>query len=148
MQGEQTPASPGRPTCFSIQIDDFIPWHVDTPHLYTLRISPSEEGSAQTIEQPFGMCKLEVTSDSLYLNNQPFYVKGYIRGREAHDHPNFKNLPEAEFYAENIRQAKEHGFNLIRFHSRVPSEECMRAADELGIFIHVEMRKYFGKYQK
>jgi hypothetical protein len=52
-----------------------------------------------------------------------------------------------EFYEKDIKAAKDYGFNLIRFHSRIPDEECLDVADQLGIFIHVEIRKYFAKYK-
>jgi len=139
---------PGAEAQFDVAFKELKPWHVNTPHLYELHLRLS--GGAGEIEEveTFGMRKIHVTREGLFVNNQPFYVRGYIRGREAHDHPNLENLPLEEYYAKNIRMAKRHGFNFIRFHSRVPPEECFRVADRLGIFIHIEMRKYFGKYQK
>ena len=38
----------------------------------------------------------------------------------------------------NIRQAKKFGFNLVRFHSTIPSDEFVEAADEEGLLIHME----------
>ena len=42
--------------------------------------------------------------------------------------------------------AKSYGYNTIRFHSVVPTEECFRAADDLGILIHIEIRKVNDNY--
>jgi len=140
--------SSGHKVHFEAPIKNFKPWNIDAPYLYTLKLSLTVDGKAVEMSEHFGMRKIHVTKDEIYVNNKPFYARGYVRGRDAHDHPNFEELPLEEFYARNIRNAKSYGFNLIRFHSRVPLEECFRAADKLGIFIHIEVRDYYGRYQK
>ncbi|MFH0797049.1 MAG: glycoside hydrolase family 2 TIM barrel-domain containing protein [Candidatus Omnitrophota bacterium] len=138
----------GAPVRFKAQVPNFKPWNVNTPYLYTLDLTLEVPGREFAIRQRFGMRKIEATADGLFLNNERFFVRGYIRGREAHDHPNLEGMPLKEYYAKNIRMAKAYGFNFVRFHSVIPPEECFQVADELGILIHIEMRKYYGKYQK
>lgn len=133
---------------FEAAIPDFIPWSTDNPYLYLLKMVLNPNSQNLCLSQHFGMRKIHATSEHIFVNNEQFCARGYIRGREAHDHPNLCNLELEEFYAKNIRNAKKYGFNLIRFHSRVPSKECFDAADKLGIFIHIEVRTYFGQYQK
>jgi len=140
-------ATPGAPVRFEVGMAGFRPWNVDTPHLYALNLALAGGGKATSVSETFGMRTIRAAPDGIYVNGQPFYVRGYIRGREAHDHPNLDNLPAEEYYARNIRAAKAYGFNLARFHSKVPPEECFAAADRLGIFLHVEYRTYFGLYQ-
>jgi beta-galactosidase len=139
---------------FDVALKDFHPWTLDDPYLYkfvlTLKSSKTfRDGSSSCqISESLGMTKFHTAGTTLYMNNVPLCVRGVIRGREAHDHANLLGLPEEEFYAKYIRQARSLGFNLIRFHSRVPSDAYFRAADKLGILTHVEIRKYYGKYQK
>jgi hypothetical protein len=132
-------------THISAEISDCKLWSVNSPYLYSFEIN-FDDGINESIK--FGMRSIKVEGKEILINKKPFCARGYIRGREAHDHPNFQNLPLTEYYEKNIKAAKEYGFNLIRFHSRIPAEECFEAADRLGIFIHVEIRKYFGHYQK
>ena len=139
---------PGEEVAFEAQIEGFRPWNVQTPYLYTFGLTLACDQGPVEISQAFGMRKFHATSDALYVNNERVFLRGHIRGREAHDHPNLEGLPLEEYYAKNIRAGKALGFNLIRFHSQVPPEECFSAADRLGMFIHVEIRKYFGKYPK
>jgi hypothetical protein len=146
-EGELTP-EPASPCTFGLELPGFTPWSVRAPHLYALRMTIEMPDGERAIEKPFGMRKIHVEGDQVFVNNEPFYVRGVIRGREAHDHPNLMDLPEEEYYAKYIREAKAFGFNFIRFHSRIPPKACFRVADRLGIFLHVEIRKYFGKYQK
>ena len=108
------------------------PWSVESPVLYTL------EAEGQTIR--FGHCALETMQNRfVLLNGKPVYLRGYIRGIIAHDHPNMTGLSDYEAACKNIRQAKKYGFNLVRFHSTIPSEDFVRAADELGMLIHMEI---------
>ena len=100
------------------------------------------------LSRNFGMRKFHVENKQIHLNNSPFYVRGIIRGREAHDHPNLSSISELAYYEKFIRAAKKLGFNFIRFHSKVPPDAYFDAADRLGILTHVEIRKYYGKYQK
>lgn len=139
---------PGCLASFEIKFKNMILWSINSPYIYTLKLSLNIDGKETTAEESFGMRKIHVMGRDIYLNNEKFYIRGYIRGREAHDHPNFENLPPEKFYEKNIKAAKDYGFNFVRFHSRIPPEECFAAADRLGIFIHVEIRNYYGKYQK
>jgi len=144
----QLTTEPGRPGQFHARIENCRLWNVDTPHLYELRLSLDIAGRAVQVTETFGMRTIRTSGRTIYVNDQPFLVRGYIRGREAHDHPNLLGLTLDEYYAKNIRMAKAYGFNFVRFHSQVPPVECFRQADRLGIFIHVELRRYFGIYQK
>ncbi|MHC4716216.1 MAG: glycoside hydrolase family 2 TIM barrel-domain containing protein, partial [Planctomycetota bacterium] len=123
-------------------------WTVETPDLHTLRLRLMIDGEEIAVAETFGLRTIAAVGRAVHVNGQPFLLRGYIRGREAHEHPNLANLPEEEFYAKNFRAAKAYGFNLVRFHSRVPPDVCFDVADRLGMFVHVEYRTYFGLYQK
>jgi len=140
--------SPGKQARFTAEMPDFRFWDVHDPYLYEFQVELRTGGEPVEVVERFGMRKIHATPETIHVNNRPFLVRGFIRGREAHDHPNLQNLPVKEYYAKNIRAAKAYGFNLVRFHSKVPPDECFAAADELGMFIHVELRTYFGIYQK
>ncbi len=133
---------------FAARMPGFTPWTIEDPFLYRLEIVLNVAGREVRVVQDFGMRKFHVADRQIHLNNKPFYVRGVIRGREAHDHPNLSGLSERGYYEKFIRAAKALGFNFIRFHSRVPPAAYFEAADRLGILTHVEVRKYYGKYQK
>ena len=107
-------------------------WELDAPTLYTL------EAEEETLR--FGHMSLRsFQNKQVLLNDAPVYLRGFIRGIVAHDHPNMTGLSDYEAARKNILQAKKYGFNLVRFHSTVPSEDFMRAADELGLLVHMEI---------
>ncbi|MBL8026099.1 MAG: hypothetical protein JNL74_06800, partial [Fibrobacteres bacterium] len=133
---------------FTVDLPGFTPWSVHNPYLYALVLTIRMNGKEVQVEQKFGMSKVETRNNKIYFNNREIFLKGVIRGREAHDHPNLMNLPEKEYYRKYIQEAKAYGFNFIRFHSRIPNNVYFEVADELGMLTHIEIRKYFGKYQK
>ena len=107
-------------------------WSVDSPVLYTLE--------ANGESQRFGHMSLRsFQNKQVLLNDTHVYLLGYIRGIVAHDHPNMTGLSDYEAARKNILQAKKYGFNLVRFHSTIPSEDFLRAADELGLLVHMEI---------
>ena len=123
------------------------PWSVENPTLYTIKMTVEyENGDVEELSDRFGFRYLSADEKNIYLNGFPFYMRGYIRGCAAHEHENNCNLSEYEFYKKNILMAKSYGYNTIRFHSVVPCEECFRAADDLGILIHIEIRKPNDNY--
>lgn len=142
-----TGASSGVVT-FDEELPGFKPWSIESPHLYLLKMTLNTDDGPVEVDQTFGMRKVHVKGREIYFNNEPFYVRGFIRGREAHDHPNMMGVSETQYYEKNIEMAKAFGFNFIRFHSRIPPIEFLEAADRMGMLCHVEIRKYFGKYQK
>ncbi len=145
--GGRLPAKGGK-VKFEVKMGKFTPWSVARPYLYKLIFEAKIGREKRELVQTFGMYKLHAEGTTMFMNNLPLCVRGVIRGREAHDHVNLLGLDEEEFYAKYIRQAKKLGFNFVRFHSKVPPDAYFRAANKLGILTHVEIRKYYGKYQK
>jgi len=142
------PADGNGTVALTIDMAGFTPWSVNRPFLYRLDLCLHGPGGAETLSKRFGMCKVETRNNRIYFNNRELFLKGVIRGREAHDHPNLANLTERDYYRTYILAAKAYGFNFIRFHSKIPSDVYFEVADELGMLTHIEIRKYFGKYQK
>lgn len=128
-------------------VADVLPWTLDAPTLYTLSVTCNyTDGTCEVFSDRYGYRYISSDEKHIYLNGYPFYMRAYIRGAAAHEHENNCGLPEYEFYKKNILMAKQYGFNTIRFHSTIPPEACFRAADDLGIMIHIEMRRGGKKY--
>ena len=121
---------------------DAKPWSVEAPNLYTFVCNLTfVDGTTEELKDNFGYRYFSTDEKNIYMNGFPFYMRAYIRGAAAHEHQNNCNLEEYEFYKKNILMAKQYGFNTIRFHSVVPPRACFQAADDLGIMIHIEMRR-------
>ena len=107
------------------------PWTPEHPVRYIAEIDGEKIN--------FGYIDFRQDDHRVLVNGAPYYFRGYIRGITAHEHPNLTGGTKYDFYRKNILQAKKYGFNLVRFHSTVPEEDFVAAADELGLFIHMEI---------
>jgi beta-galactosidase/beta-glucuronidase len=144
----ETKTIPGNKFRMEEIIENFKPWNIHNSYLYTFVLKLDINGKQVVKKFKFGMRKFHISEHDVFLNNEKIFIRGVIRGRPAHDHPNLEKLPLYDYYAKYMRMMKIYGFNFIRFHSQIPPRECLLAADDLGILIHVEMRIYYGKYQK
>jgi len=116
---------------YELDASSLKPWTPNQPVLYTL--------DAEGQRERFGYVDIRADGCRLMVNNAPFYMRGYIRGITAHDHPNMLGCSERDYFHKNIVQAKKYGFNLVRFHSTIPDPAFVELADELGLFIHLEV---------
>lgn len=107
-------------------------WSPECPRRYTVEVTCG----GQTLLRKFGIRRLTAEGTSLLLNGEPFYVRGIC---EHGYYPLTAHPPrDKNYYRKVIRTIKGLGFNFIRFHTWVPMEEYMDAADELGILMEVE----------
>ncbi len=112
-------------------------WSEHTPNLYEIEITLRNNGAvSDSLKQSFGLRTLERKGVGLYINGRSVILRG------ATEHAYFPLTCTAPsdkgVYRDNIRKLKALGFNWLRFHTWVPSEEYMQAADELGIMLQVE----------
>ena len=121
-------------------LDNAREWSLTSPELYDFLLRIEYADGEEIAKGAFGFRRLSTDGKYVYLNGDPIFVKGYIRGAAAHEHGNDAGLPEKDFYRKNILQAKKFGFNLVRFHSVIPDALFLEAADELGILVHMELR--------
>jgi beta-galactosidase len=113
------------------------PWSDREPALYDVQVQLAQARTVQdSVKRPFGMRTLESQGTGLALNGKPVLLRG---ATEHFSYPLTCTAPgDVDTYLNNLRKVKELGFNWLRFHTWVPSEEYMEAADRVGIMIQVE----------
>lgn len=107
-------------------------WSPENPKQYILKIYCGNG----TLIRKFGVRRFVADGVHFRLNRKPYYLRGICEHFYLPEtiHPNH----DYEYYCNIIKTVKKLGFNFIRFHTYIPEEEYMRAADELGILLHVE----------
>lgn len=117
---------------FRFETDGLHLWTPENPKLYTLEIKCGEA----VLQRRFGVRRLLADGTHLKLNGKPVLLRGICEHCYFPEtvHPTH----DINFYRNVIRTIKKLGFNFIRFHTFIPAEEYMQAADELGILMHVE----------
>ena len=63
----------GETAGFEAAIPDFKPWNIDTPFLYTLKLSMTIDGEPVEHTEQFGMRKIHTTRDEIYVNNKKLH---------------------------------------------------------------------------
>ncbi len=121
-------------------------WSDRNPQLYRIELA-IRKGDAliETWDQTFGLRRMVRDGVDLFLNGHPIFLRGVT------DHCYWVetcNPPlRKEAYRSMLQRHKELGFNWIRFHTWIPSEEYMAAADELGMLLMVEAPRGFERQE-
>ena len=112
-------------------------WSDREPVLYTAEVRLRADGHVlDTLRQEFGLREFTRDGARLLLNGIPAYLRGTT---EMHYFPLTCTAPEGTAeYVRSIRAMKAIGFNWLRFHTWVPSQEYLQAADELGMLVQIE----------
>ncbi len=121
---------------FSFSTAGLTRWTPEMPKLYTLELFCGEA----KLTRSFGVRRLTTEGSQIRLNGIPCYLRGICEHCYYPEtvHPNH----DVSFYRNVIHKLKSLGFNFIRFHTHIPTEEYMQAADELGILMEVESPNY------
>ncbi|MBA3424219.1 MAG: glycoside hydrolase family 2 [Rubrobacter sp.] len=114
-------------------------WSPGEPNLYDLRLELLDNNGTvlDSIESYFGMRKVEVKDDKVYLNGRPLYQRlvldqGYWPGGVL-------TAPTDDDLKRDIELAREMGFNGARKHQKVEDPRWLYWADQLGFLVWGEM---------
>ena len=117
----------------SVRIQPVRLWSPEQPALYRIDSELWFDGEmVDSYSDRFGMRKLEVRQDKVYLNNQPFYIRG--------QHCNWfcaRTLSppvDREEWRQYLSKFVAHGYNYLRTPWILP-DEFFQIADEVGIAV-------------
>ena len=133
-----------------ISVQSACAWDVEHPHLYTLTTNlllaakdgPDHHYLAERTAQKIGIRQVDIVKSQIFVNGQIVKARGTTR-HETHSFYG-RSLWHAGAGAgtqwrEDILAFKRANINWIRTSHYPPAEELMEAADELGMFIELEM---------
>ena len=123
---------------FSVPLAELRPWSPEHPNLYTGIVELVENGRVvQARRERFGVRKLEVRGKEFYLNDRPYFLRGF--GDDS-VYP-LTGVPPADrsFHLRNLGKARKAGFNFVRLHTHCEVPEYFEAADEAGILVQPEL---------
>ena len=123
----------------SFKIDDVKPWNIDNPVLYDLVIkTPNDK-----INSYFAFRKIKKKNNLFYLNNEPIFINGLLD--QGYFADGILTPCSYKEYEDDIKLAKEMGFNTLRKHIKIESPYFYYLADKLGILIFQDIVNS-GKY--
>ncbi len=115
------------------------PWDEFSPALYQLEATLTDVAatSPSTATATFGFREIAARDGAFWLNGHRIFLRGDLEcatfpltGYPPTDGPSWRKLFE---------QAKAWGLNHLRFHSWCPPEAVFAAADELGLYLQIEL---------
>ncbi len=125
-----------------VSLDPFRPWSPEFPNLYRANIVLKVNGKpVDGWVERFGVRKWEVRGGDFYLNNKPYFVRGY--GDDFIYPLTLVSPASRETHREHLLLAKSYGFAYVRHHTHCELPEFYEAADELGIMVQPEL-PYYG----
>lgn len=128
---------------FRYDIEDLDFWNEFNPALYTLVVRYCGEGFADEKTVKFGMRSIKTENKQILLNNMPISLRGTI---DCAIYPLTGYPPtDIEVWRKNFNIIKSYGLNHVRFHAWCPPEAAFCAADELGLYISVEMPMWLNR---
>ena len=128
-------------------------WSVDEPNLHpvTLTLRAGEE-ILDSVETYVGIRSLEVGKTGISINGSPLYLRMVL---DQGYYPGGVYSPRNSIaMVEDIRAARELGFNGVRVHEKVESPYFSYLCDRLGLLTSFEMPSFylpsargFGRYE-
>ena len=124
-----------------MRLDPFMPWSPETPNLYVADVRLCAAGKPiHGWAERFGVRKLEVRGKRFFLNDKPFFIRGF---GDDYIYPLTLISPvDRDEHRKHLAAARKAGFNYVRHHTHCENPEFFEAADELGILIQPELPYY------
>ena len=127
-----------------VALTNFQAWSPESPRLYLAGIELLDQDKPiHGWVERFGVRKLEVRGDRFYLNNKPFFVRGY--GDDFVYPLTLVSPASREEHLRHFKLARQAGFIYVRLHTHCELPEFFEAADEAGVLIQPEL-PYYGDY--
>ncbi len=122
----------------------FNAWSPETPNLYMAELMLCDgDTPIHGWTERFGVRKIEVRGDRFFLNNKPFFARGF--GDDFVYPLTVVSPASKEEHLKHLKIARAAGFNYVRLHTHCELPEYFEAADEVGIMIQPEL-PYYGDY--
>ncbi|MCU4742519.1 glycoside hydrolase family 2 protein [Natronoglomus mannanivorans] len=121
----------------TLAIDEAEYWSPENPVLYDVGVELEVEGSVvDRDEDYFGMRSIETRDGRLFLNGEPYYMRGAL---DQGLYPKTLYRPFSDdLFEREVRIAKELGFNLLRKHIKPAHPDFLEQADRQGLLVWEE----------
>lgn len=126
-------------TAFHGSGPESICWSPENPRLfeYKVEIVDADFNVIDTLYSYFGFREIKIQDGMTYLNNNPYYFKLVLD--QGYWKSGLLTAPEDQSYIDDIKIAKDMGFNGCRKHQKVEDPRFLYWADKLGFLVWGEV---------
>lgn len=128
---------------FSYKIEEIQYWDEFNPVRYLLNVKYECGDIVDQKSVKFGMRTVKTNGRQILLNDKPIALRGTT---DCAINP-LTGYPPTGMgtWLKNFRIIKSYGLNHVRFHAWCPPEAAFCAADELGLYVSVEMPLWLNR---
>jgi len=130
----------GQHVDITLPIADMIVWEPENPFLYQLELAVSADHCQDHFLQTFGMREISYQNGQLLLNGKPLFIRGALDQGFYPD--TIYTAPSDEAIVQELKLAKQMGFNLLRKHIKAEIPRYLEWADRMGMLIWAEAPNY------
>ncbi|MGM0500287.1 MAG: glycoside hydrolase family 2 protein, partial [Bacillota bacterium] len=113
-------------------------WSPNQPNLYDLEMEVyKDQEVVDQVSSYFGMRKISIAGDKIFLNNQALYQKLILD--QGYWPKSLITPPSDQALKKDLELAKEMGFNGVRKHQKIEDDRFYYWADKLGLLVWAEM---------
>lgn len=132
----------GRDGSGSIELEEVVPWHPESPRLYDLecRLLDRDGALADRVETYFGLRTVETKDSKFWLNGKPFIQRLVLD--QGYFPDGLLTAPSDDALRRDIELALAFGFNGARKHQKAEDPRWLYWADRLGFLVWSEMPSF------
>ncbi|MBP5599689.1 MAG: hypothetical protein J6X48_05345 [Lachnospiraceae bacterium] len=120
-----------------------IYWDEFDHELFKVKVTLITDKETFEYTQDFGYRKVYVKDKEFRINNRLLSLRGTINCAQ---YPLTGYPPmDKETWVNHFKILKEYGLNHVRFHAWCPPEAAFKAADELGLYLGIEMPLWLNR---
>ena len=113
-------------------------WTPEKPNLIDVEVTLIHDGKkCDTVNTYFGMRKIHVCGEEIYLNNSPLYQRLVLD--QGYWPEGLMTAPSDEAIRRDVEMTKALGFNGARKHQKIEDPRYYYWADKLGLLVWGEM---------
>ncbi len=122
----------------SAQLADPKLWSPEQPYLYDVGIElHGPDGLLDAVDSYFGIRSIATQDGKVLLNGTPVYLRTVLD--QGYWPESNLTPPSDEAIQDDIRRAKDLGFNGVRKHQKVEDPRFLYWADRMGLLVSAEM---------
>lgn len=129
-------------------VEPFTPWSPGNPALYDIKLTYTTKASVDTVYSYFGMRKITIKGDRIFLNNREIYQRLILD--QGYWKESLLTPPTDEAIRRDIELTKKLGYNGARKHQKFEDPRYYYWADKMGLLVWEELPSayYFTLKQK
>ncbi|MBO5645724.1 MAG: glycoside hydrolase family 2 [Clostridia bacterium] len=118
-------------------------WSPERPNLFDVAVTLSDEnGPCDTVLTYFGLRKIAVHGDKIFLNNSQYYLRTVLD--QGYWTEGIYRPATDDGFRRDVELTKELGFNGARKHQKIEDPKYYYWADKLGLLVWGELPSFYS----